>query len=145
MTVRPIPEGYHTVTPYILADGAAALIDFLARALGAVEVSRSSSAAGAVLNAELRIGDSMVMIADARAEWPPTAVMLYVYVENVDRAYERAIAAGGVSLMAPTDQFYGDRNAAVVDPAGNSWWLATHVEDVTPEEIARRVAARERT
>jgi uncharacterized glyoxalase superfamily protein PhnB len=143
MPVRPIPEGFHTVTPYLIVDDVPRLIGFLVAALGAQEVDRTVASSGRVMHATVRIGDSMVMMGGAMEGFPPMSTTLYVYVEDTDGTYRRAIAAGATSLMEPADQFYGDRNAGVADPSGNRWWFATHVEDVEPAELARR-AARER-
>jgi PhnB protein len=138
MPVKPIPDGYRTVTPYIVADGAANVIEFLKKAFDAEEIKCSRAPDGKVLCAEMRIGDSMVMLTDPGAEWKPMPGSFYLYVKDTDAAYRKAMAAGGASLMEPADQFYGDRNAGVKDPTGNLWWLATHIEDVPPAELARR-------
>ncbi len=142
MAVKPIPEGYHSVTPYLIVQGAAQLIDFMKEALGAEETFRMPTPSGAIGHAEVKIGDSMVMLADASgAENPPMPAMLHVYVEDVDAKYRRALQAGATSVREPADQFYGDRSAGVKDKFGNQWWLATHVEDVPPEEMAKRAQA----
>lgn len=139
--VKPVPDGYHTVTPYITVADAGAVLDFVTRAFGAVEVFRMAGPDGAVRHAEARIGDSMVMIGQARGEWHPRPATLYLYVDDVDATYAQALAAGGRSLRAPENQFYGDRSGGVEDAQGNQWWLATHVEDVPPDELARRAAS----
>ena len=141
MPVKPIPDGYRTVTPYIVADGASGVIEFLKKAFDAEEIRCSRTPEGKVLCAEMRIGDSMVMLTDRGAEWKAMPGSFYLYVKDTDAAYKKAIAAGGASLMEPADQFYGDRNAGVKDSAGNLWWIATHVEDVSPEEMKRREEA----
>ena len=140
MAVSPIPEGYHSVTPYLVVDGAARVLEFVQRAFGAEEKVRMDTPEGKIGHAEVTIGDSIVMIAD-----PPTSgqgahmpAVLHVYVEDTDATYGKAIESGGTSLREPADQFYGDRMAGVEDPAGNPWWIATHVEDMTPEEMDRR-------
>jgi uncharacterized glyoxalase superfamily protein PhnB len=138
MAVNPIPEGYHTVTPYLLAKDAAALLNFLKQALGAVVKSSHGSPDGKIMHAELRIGNSMLMLAEASEKWAPMPAMYYLYVEDVDSLYKQALAAGGVSLREPTNEYYGDRSAGIQDAHGNQWWMATHIEDVTPEEIERR-------
>ena len=138
MAVQPIPEGYHTLTPYLSVDGAAKLIDFLQAAFGASELYRMSRPDGAVGHAELQVGDSRLMLSEAMPEWPAHPVTLYVYVTDVDTAFARAVAAGATVMNEPTDQFYGDRSGGVRDFAGNQWWIATHVEDVAPEELERR-------
>lgn len=141
--VRPIPEGYHSVTPFLVVQGAARLIDFLKQAFDAQELERMAGAGGMIMHAELKIGDSRVMISDASGEWSPMPSTLYLYVPDIDASYRRAVGAGATSLREPTNQFYGDRNAGVRDPAGNQWWIATHVEDVSGEEMQRRMAAQQ--
>lgn len=140
-SVKHIPDGYHTITPYLLLNDVANYIEFLKRAFNAKEEHRSTGPDGKVAHAAVQIGNSMVMMGEARAEWPPTPSMLYMYVDDVDDVYSRAVDAGATSLQAPADQFYGDRNAGVKDIAGNSWWIATHIEDVHPEELERRFKA----
>ncbi len=141
MAVKPIPDGYHTVTPYLTVADAEAQIDFLKRAFGAEEKYRHSDDKGRVMHAEVRVGDSVVMIGQAREPWAPKAANLYLYVEDVDAVYKRAVSAGGKSIREPTNQFYGDRTGGVEDSQGNSWWMGTHVEDVTQEEMERRMKA----
>jgi PhnB protein len=137
--VKPIPEGFHTVTPYLVVEGAARLLEFLKRAFGAQELEPPSTRPdGTILHAAVRIGDSPVMLAEASEPWKPMPTGIYLYVEDTDATYRRALEAGGTSLMEPADQFYGDRNAGVKDPSGNFWWISTHVEDVPPEEMKRR-------
>lgn len=142
MAIKPVPEGFHTLTPYLLINGAAKLIDFLQQAFGAAVLFRSTQPNGDIMHAQLKIGDSMVMIADARADFKATPCSIYLYVPDTDATYDRAIQAGGVSIMPPADQFYGDRNAGVQDMCGNYWWIATHIEDVSEEEIQKRALAR---
>ncbi len=142
------PEQAHTVTPYITVDNAAAAIDFYKRAFNAQEISRMAAPDGKVMHAELRIGDSLLMISD---EFPQgdtrspktlggTAVNLYVYFPDVDATFAAATQAGGTAVMPPSDMFWGDRWGLVKDPFGHSWGLATHKEDVTPQEMDRRAA-----
>jgi PhnB protein len=138
MSIKPIPDGFHTVTPHITIKGASALMQFFRDAFNATERSRTQDAAGRIANAEMVIGDSIVMIADASEKYPPMPSAYYLYVPDTDATYHRAIKAGAISLMEPADQFYGDRNAGIQDPSGNQWWIATHVEDVSPEEMKRR-------
>lgn len=138
MAIKAIPEGYHTVTPYLTVQGAATLIDFLKQAFDATEIHRTTRPDGAIGHAEVRIGDSVVMMAESRGEWKPMPGAIYLYVNNTDATYKRALQAGATSLMEPADQFYGDRSAGVKDPVGNHWWIATHKEDIAPEELARR-------
>ena len=139
--VSPIPDGYRTITPYLLVEGAAAFIDFAKKALAAEVVSRADAPNGLVMNAVLKIGDSMLMCADPKPGNPPIPSMFYLYVTDTDAWYARAIAAGAESAMKPADQFYGDRNAGVKDSFGNQWWFATRVEDVSDSEIAKRAQA----
>ena len=141
MAVKSIPDGYHSVTPYLTVQGAAKLLDFLKQAFAAIELHRMTRPDGTVGHAEVRIGDSVVMLAEARDEWKPMPGAMYLYVNDTDAAYQRALQAGATSLMEPADQFYGDRNAGVKDPVGNHWWIATHKEDVPPEELAKREEA----
>jgi PhnB protein len=140
MPVRPIPEGYQSVIPYLIVEGAAGLLDFVRQAFGAVEHERMERDDGSIGHAEVRIGDSIVMISDGRDPWKPMPAALYLYVPDTDATYRSAIEAGAVSLMEPADQFYGDRNAGVKDPCGNIWWIGTRVEDVSREELERRAA-----
>ncbi|HJQ25373.1 MAG TPA: VOC family protein [Blastocatellia bacterium] len=141
MAVKPIPEGYHTVTPYLVVEGAAKLIDFLKAAFGAQEVFRMPGKDGTVGHAEVRIGDSMIMLADAQAGYPARPSMICLYVEDVDATYQRALEAGATVVRELADQFYGDRSGGVQDASGMQWWISTHIEDVPPEELARREAA----
>jgi uncharacterized glyoxalase superfamily protein PhnB len=142
MAVKPVPEGYHTVTPYLVVRGAARTIEFLKKAFGAEVLGESMMRPdGTVMHATIKIGDSHIMVSDANEQSPPTQSMLYVYVPNVDAVYQHAIAAGGTSLMEPIDQFYGDRSGGVKDPAGNRWFIGTHKEEVTPQELRKRADA----
>jgi uncharacterized glyoxalase superfamily protein PhnB len=138
MAVNAKPPGYHVVTPYLVVDGAARLIDFLEETFDAREVERFAAPGNRVGHAELRIGDSVVMLGDAHGEHKPMPAMLYVYVEDCDATYQRALSAGATAVQPPADQFYGDRSGGVRDPVGNLWWIATHIEDVTPAELKRR-------
>ena len=145
--VKPIPQGYHTVTPYLSVNDAARAIDFYKRAFGATEVSRMDGPQGKIGHAELRIGDSMIMLAD---EMPGTAcrspqslggttVNMFLYVNDVDAAFKQAEAAGAKVDMPATDMFWGDRYGKLTDPFGHTWSMATHKEDVAPEEMKRRM------
>lgn len=139
MTVKPVPDGYRTVTPYLTVQGVATLIEFLKQAFEAIEIRRTLHPEGRIMNAEVRIGDSVVMVGEARSDFPQMPSSIYLYVEHTDATYERALKAGGISIMEPADQFYGDRNAGVKDPTGNHWWIATHQEDVSSEEMEKRM------
>ncbi len=142
MAVKPVPDGYHTVTPYLTVRGAPKVIDFLKQAFGA-ELSHEpvKRPDGTIMHAQVTIGDSRVMIAEESEMAKATDSSLYLYVPNVDSVYQRAVKAGGSTIMEPTDMFYGDRSGGVKDPAGNSWFIATHKEDVTPQELAKRADA----
>jgi len=145
--VKPIPEGYHSVTPYLIINGAASAIDFYKKAFGATELFRMEHE-GKIGHAEIKIGDSPIMLADehpAMGYQSPqalggTPVSLMIYVEDVDTIYKQAIASGGVEVKALQDQFYGDRSGTLKDPYGHVWTVATHKEDVTPEEMDKRLA-----
>ena len=143
---QAIPKGYHTVTPSLIIDGAAKAIDFYKKALGAEELSRFAGPDGRIMHAEIRIGDSTLMLGDEMPEQGmkgPKArggasVSFYIYKEDVDAAWKRAIDAGGTPVMPLADQFWGDRGGCLEDPFGHQWWLAKHVEDLTPEELRRK-------
>jgi PhnB protein len=141
MAVKPIPDGYHTVTPYLTVQGAAKVIDFLKQTFEAVETELLPRPDGMIGHAEVRIGDSIVMMSDATPEFAPMPAMIHVYVNDVDAVYKRALQAGAISLREPADQFYGDRSAGVKDLSGNHWWIATHKEDVPPAELKKRAEA----
>jgi PhnB protein len=148
MAVKPIPDGYHNVTPYLIVNGAARAIDFYTQAFGATEVMRMPGPGGKVMHAELKIGDSMIMLADEAPEMGArapqsggTSVFLHLYDVDVDARFNQAVAAGAVVTRPLTDEFYGDRTAAVTDPFGHMWHIATTKEEVSPEEMERRMAA----
>ena len=134
------PEGYHTVTPYLVVQDVEALITFLKAAFDAEETERVPNSDGTTKHAEVRIGDSVVMMGMARGK-PSVPGMLYVYTEEVDTAYSRALKAGGESIAQPENQFYGDRTAGVTDNQGNIWYIATRVENLSEEEIQKRALA----
>jgi PhnB protein len=144
--VNPIPEGYPRVTPYLIVGDGAAAIDFYVSVLGATERMRMAGPDGKVGHAELNVGDSVIMLADEHPEMNAvgpktvggTPVSIHVYVEDSDRAFERAIEAGAKSLAPMEDKFYGDRSGSFEDPFGHHWNVATHVEDVPEEEMAKR-------
>ena len=141
MAVKPIPDGYHSITPYLSVPGVAKLLDFLKQAFEAQELHRMPRPDGTIMHAAVRIGDSLVMMGEPMGSAPPMFGTLYLYVHDVDAVYKRALQAGATSTSEPADQFYGDRSAGIKDPLGNQWWIATHKEDVPPEEIARRAEA----
>jgi uncharacterized glyoxalase superfamily protein PhnB len=136
--VKPVPKGYHTVTPYLVVKGVARLIDFLKRAFEAKVVDRMEGPGGSVAHASVRIGDSMVMMGEAHGKWKAMPAMIYLYVKDTDATYKRALRAGATSVMKPADQFWGDRHGGVKDGCGNQWWISTHIEDLSPGEIKRR-------
>lgn len=135
--VQPVPEGYRTVTPWIISRDTAQLLDFVTEAFGAEEITRVYNENGTIGHAEFRIGDSIVMAFDAQEGWPDTPGFLRLYVEDGDAVYEQALQARATSVTATATHFFGDRAGRVRDPLGNIWWIQTHVEDVDPEEEAR--------
>ncbi len=143
MTVNYVPKGCQSVVPYLVVSSAKKLIEFLETTFEAKATECMMHPDGSVGHAEVKIGDSVVMISDATEQYKAGTAMVYVYVPDTDAAYERAIAAGATSIMAPADQFYGDRNGGVRDALGNTWWIGTHKEDVSLEEMQRRMTARE--
>jgi PhnB protein len=146
--VKPIPDGYHSVTPYLSVAGASDAIAFYGKAFGAKELYRMPAPGGKVGHAEIQIGDSRIMLADeepSMGSFGPksvggTPVGLLIYVEDVDVVFEQAVHAGAKVLKPLKDQFYGDRSGTLEDPFGHKWHLATHVEDVAPEEMMKRMA-----
>lgn len=144
MAVKPIPDGYHTVTPYLIVSDVAGLVEFLEQVFDVKEKEVMRQPDGSIMHAEVRVGNSPIMMGEATDDFAPMPSMLHVYLEDVDDAYQRALAAGATSLREPTDEFYGDRAAGVQDAFGNQWWMATHVEDVPPEELQRRAEAQAR-
>jgi PhnB protein len=148
-TVKPIPDGYQALTPYLIVDGAARAIEFYQKVFGAIELMRMASPDGKIGHAELMINDSRIMLADEApqrgARGPHSVggspVMLMLYVDDVDAIAKRAIAAGAKLVRPIEDQFYGDRAGGLEDPFGHHWHVATHKEDVSPEELQRRAAA----
>lgn len=144
MAVKPIPEGYHTVTPYITVEDPGAVIEFLKKAFDAQESYAMRDQDGKVHHAEVKVGSSMLMLGAAHDQWKARPSNFYLYVEDCDAAYKKAIAAGGKSISEPQTQFYGDRHGGVSDSQGNNWWVATHVEDVSPEELTRRAREQEK-
>lgn len=141
MSVRAVPDGYRSVTPYLIVPDVDREIAFLQKVFDADEIERVAQSDGRIMHAEVRIGDSVVMMGEATADLPPMPTMLHVYVEDVHNVYRRALDAGATSLREPTDEFYGDRSGGVQDAYGNQWWIATHVEDVSEEEMRRRMEA----
>ncbi len=146
---KPIPDGYHSVTPYLIVNGASAALDYYKRAFGATELFRMPAPEGKIGHAEIKIGDSPIMLADEFPEMgykspqslggSPVSIM--IYVEDVDAVFKQAIAAGGKEQRPVKDQFYGDRSGTLEDPFGHVWHVATHTEDVSPEDMERRAKA----
>jgi len=139
--VNPIPDGYHTLTPILVVSGAKDNIEFLKKAFGAQVISLHGTPEGKVMHAEVQIGNSRLMMSDATDRFPAGKVMLNVYVPDVDDVYKKALEAGGTSLREPTNEFYGDRSCGILDAAGNQWWIATHKDDLSREELAKRAKA----
>ena len=146
---KPIPEGYHTATPYLIVRDAASAIEFYKRAFGAAELMRMAEPSGKVRHAEIKIGNSPIMLVDEFPEigarspqsFGGSPVSFLLYVEDVDAVFSQAVAAGAKVLHPVEDQFYGDRRGGVTDPFGHLWYIATHKEDLTPEEMRKRAAA----
>ena len=149
MSVKPIPDGYASVTPYLIVKGAARAIEYYKKAFGATELMRFADPSGRVAHAEIQLGNSRVMLADEHPEMDirgpqslgGSAVGLLLYVDDVDAAFDRAVAAGATVNRPVQDQFYGDRSGTLIDPFGHKWTLATHKEDVSDEELQRRARA----
>lgn len=141
MPVNAVPKGFHTVTPYLLVDDCAKLIEFMKHAFDAQEIERMEGPDGKVVHAQVKIGDSMVMMGGAGEQFPAMPASLHLYIDDADVWYDRAMRAGATSIMPVATQFYGDRSGGVKDPTGNVWWISTHVEDVSPEELRKRAAA----
>src|SRR6476469_655764 len=149
MAVSPIPAGYHALTPYIIVRNAAEALSWYAEALGAQEVMRLPMPGDRIGHAEIEIGDSRLMLADeapehdarAQAAFGGSPVALHLYVDDADAVLAKAAASGATVKAAPEDKFYGDRMGTIIDPFGHTWHIATHIEDVTHEEVSRRLAA----
>jgi PhnB protein len=147
--VKPIPEGYHTATPYLIVDGAAAALDFYKVAFGATELFRMPTPGGKIGHAEFKVGDSIFMMADEHPamgaygpkEYDGSPISIMLYVEDVDAMYNRAIAAGATIERPIENKFYGDLAGGIIDPFGHKWFIATHIEDVAPDEMTKRMAA----
>jgi uncharacterized glyoxalase superfamily protein PhnB len=137
--VKAIPDGFHSITPFIIVDNADAFIEFTKKAFGAQLVYRmNDDETNKVVHATVKIGDSMIMLCDAMKGMEPITSMLFLYVDDMDTVYQQAINAKGISTREPRDEFYGDRAACIKDAWGNQWWIATHIEDVSDEELKRR-------
>jgi PhnB protein len=138
MPTKPIPEGFHAITPYLFARGASQLIEFISVAFGGEVTFRQARADGAIMHATMRIGDSMLMVADPTEQFAATTSSIYLYVTDCDTVYQSALRAGGVSVFPIMTLPSGERYGGVKDPCGNVWWVATHVEDVSPTEQEKR-------
>lgn len=133
------PKEYHTVTPYLVVENAAGLLEFMKAVFGAEPAVLMNKMDGSVMHAEVPVGDSVIMLSDSNEQNPPIPAMLYVYVEDCDATYQKALAAGAASVRTPRNEFFGDRTANVRDPFGNRWEFATHVEDVSAEQMQSRM------
>lgn len=133
MSVKPIRDGFHTITPYLIVRNAPRLIEFLLTAFEGKLISRKNRPDGSVMHAEMRIGDSMLMLAEGTNDFPPMSIAIYLYVVNCDAVYQRALATGGISISECQDMPYGERHGGIKDPCGNIWWVATHIADMPPE------------
>ena len=139
MAVKAKPADYHTVTPFLYVSNIPRLLKFLKEGLGAVERMQHIGPDGAIMHAEVKIGDTVLMMAERSVDYPEMPCQLYVYVDDCDEVYDKAVEAGGTGFREPADQFYGDRSGAVKDPCGNFWWISTHIEDVDPSEMEERM------
>jgi uncharacterized glyoxalase superfamily protein PhnB len=143
--VKGVPEGYHTITPYLSVQNASRLIAFLKQAFDARDIETHAMPDGTIINAQIKIGDSMVLVADAPKDLKGRKLMpamLYLYVDDVDAVYKSAVEAGGKSIRGPENQFYGDRVGGVEDIAGNQWWIASQAEEMSAEELIKRASQR---
>jgi uncharacterized glyoxalase superfamily protein PhnB len=138
MQTKPIRDGFHTITPYLFAADAPRLIEFISAAFGGEVSFRKERPDGSIIHAEMRVGDSMLMLGEANAQFGPMPSSIYLYVTDCDAVYHRALSSGGISVFPMMTLPSGERYGGVKDPCGNIWWVATHVEDVTPEEEDRR-------
>lgn len=139
MTVSAIPEGYPRISPYLIVDDPDATLAFVERVFDGLVTGRHTAPDGRVMHAEIRVGDSLVMLGGANPQWRAVPAALHIYVADADATYRRALEAGATSVSEPTSQPYGDRSAYVTDACGTMWFISSHVEDVSPEELARRM------
>lgn len=142
MPINPIPDKYHSVTPYIIVPDVSKLLDFIEKVFAGEITEKVTSPDGTIMHAEIKVRDSMIMLGGSPDSSKHTKSIFYIYTEDTDAVYRRAIELGASSLMEPIDQYYGDRNAGVYDMFGNQWWIATHIEDVSSEELLKRAANR---
>jgi PhnB protein len=143
MAVKPVPEGYRTVTPYLIVRNADKLLEFLKKAFNAQVTDEHRLPDGSIMHADVIIGDSHVMMGQAKEQWREMTGSILLYVPDADATYKAALQAGGKSIQEMTTHFYGDRSGGVEDPSGVTWWISTHVEDVSPEEMERRMTAQQ--
>ncbi|HEY8401697.1 MAG TPA: VOC family protein [Cytophagaceae bacterium] len=137
--VNPIPEGFHTVTPYLILKGADKVLQFIQKAFDAKIINEIKNEDGSIMHAQAQIGNSYIMLAEASENYPAKPSMIYLYVEDVDKVYKKALEAGATSLMPVQNEVYGDRAGGVQDPSGMQWWIATHIEEVSEEEMKKRL------
>jgi uncharacterized glyoxalase superfamily protein PhnB len=140
MIVKAVPDGYSTVTPWIISSDTAKLMDYVKEAFGAEEIVRLVGEDGGIGHAEVRIGNAVVMMFDAKPDWPPAPGFLRLYVQDADAVHRQAVAAGGTSVTEVTHLFFGDRVGRVRDPLGNLWWIQSRIEDVSPEQLQQRLS-----
>lgn len=139
MKVNPVPEGFHTITPYLHVQDVPNLIGFLTHAFGAQELYSSKLPNGIIINARLQIGDSVVEMSEVRGDFKPMPCAMHLYVEDADAVYKKSVEVGAISVMEPSNQFYGDREAFIIDPCGNHWYIATRIENIPEEEMQQRM------
>jgi PhnB protein len=139
MSINYKAEGYNSVTPFFVIDDAAEFINFITSVFDAGEISKTVMPDGKIMHAEYIIGDSRIMLSSSNKEFPAVSLLNYVCVEDVDAVYRKALDTGGESLREPKDEFYGDRTCGIKDKSGNQWWIGTHIEDVSPEEMEKRM------
>lgn len=144
MSVNPVPEEHQSVIPYPIIRGVTALVDFLKAAFDAEEIHQIKDSDGSVMHAQVKVLGSSVMMGEAGTSFQPMPGSIYLYVDDVDAYYRRALDAGAESVMEPADQFYGDRSGGIKDPAGNIWWISSRIEQISTEELQERAAARDR-
>lgn len=134
-----IPVGYSNISPYLICKGADKVIEFLIHTFNSEILDINKSADGTIMHATAKIGSGTIMLSEGSDKFPPMPAMIHVYVENCDEAYKRAVEAHGESIREPQNEFYGDRSSGVKDPAGNHWWISTHIEDISQEEMEKRM------